>query len=231
MKRTLLGLYLTILLVPFALAASSPDCNARAGGVSVLVPGPGIDFVETGADKHAAFDAMVPDKNLLLCAFVPPALVPRIVKPVGNLDRYMLVEVSRALENEAATDEAFNGIVAAVKQQLGDSSQLNRTFKDIEAEVRQKLRKDNASDDISIGQPIPLGTLFQMKDAYSFAAILPITTGGQRVRMLNASILLRVNNRFLFVYLYADYKDEATYKWIGDMAEGWARHILAANTK
>lgn len=231
MRRILIGFFAVLFLCSFAAAAPTPDCSATAGGTAIAIPGPGTDFLEVGADKHDYFDNSVASTNALLCAFVLRDTLPRLTKPAGGLDRYMLVEVSREGQSQDVSPADFDDTVTSVKQQLGDASRMNRTFRETEEQARQKLRKMNASDDISFGKPVVLGTLFQIKDAYAVGMIVPVTSHGVTSRVLNASVLMRVRNRLLFVYLYADYKDEATYKWVGDTAEGWVRHILAANNQ
>jgi hypothetical protein len=142
MKKTVLTFLLWAL---FASTSSlhAADCGTMAGGVSVVVPPPGKEFVEVGGDKRNFFESMVPSRNRLLCAFVPTGSLPRLKNPASGLGQYMLVEVSRKLDekNTEITPASFEQIVTAMKQQLGDSSSLNQTVESTSKEISSKLKQ------------------------------------------------------------------------------------------
>jgi len=213
-----------------ALDLHASDCLATAGGVSVTIPSPGKLFTEVGSEKRDSFEYMVPSRNRLVCAFVPIDYLPRLRSPATGMDRYMVIEVSRRLEekNTDITSANFEQIVATTKQQIGDTSQLNSTAQASAEEVINKLKALQNSKDISIQTPTPLGPILQSTDAYGFLMIVPVSSGGETVKILGASILMRVRNRLLFAYVYgAD--DESSLKWIRATAEEWSHEILAAN--
>jgi hypothetical protein len=229
MKNLLVIILQTLLLFPLTLHASG--CSTTAGGVPVVIPAPMGEFVEVGTDKLDFFEYMVPSGNRLLCAFVPTGLLPSLKKPASGMDRYMVVEISRRLDekNAEVTSARFEEVVSGIKQKFGDSKALNQITQTTSEEIRRKLKAIDKSKDLAIEQPAPLGTLFQSPDAYAFAMISPVTSGGVSVRMINASVLLRVRNRLVFAYLYAGSDDETSLKWIENTAEDWARKILATN--
>ena len=41
--------------------------------------------------------------------------------------------------------------------------------------------------------------------------------------------MLRTKNRLLLVYIYSEYKDEATVHWVMKTSEAWADTILKSN--
>jgi hypothetical protein len=47
--------------------------------------------------------------------------------------------------------------------------------------------------------------------------------------MAASIMILHVQNRILFLYLYSAYKDESTVQWIRSSSEQWADAVLAAN--
>jgi len=232
MKKTALTLLLCAL---FASASSlhAADCNTMAGGVPVVIPPPDKEFVEVGSDKRDFFEYMVPSHNRLLCAFVPADFLPRLKNSASGMGQYMLVELSRKLDekNTEVTSASFELVVLGMKQQLGDSSTLNQTVQTASQEVSSKLKKLNQSKDISIDKPAPLGTLFQTSDAYAFAMLASVSSGGVTTRAINASVLLRVRERLIFAYIYGSTDDEDSLKWIEKTAEQWVNEILTANSK
>jgi hypothetical protein len=232
MKKTVLTLLLCAL---FASASSlhAADCSTMAGGVPVVVPPPGKEFVEVGNDKRIFFEYMVPSRNRLLCAFVPADSLPRLKNPASGMGRYMLVELSRKLDekNTEVTSASFDKIVLGMKQQLADSSKLNQTAQQTSEEVSSKLKQLDQSKDVSVDEPTPLGTLLQTSDAYAFAMLAPVSSGGVTTRAINASVLLRVGDRLIFAYIYGSSDDEKSLKWIEKTAEEWTNEILTANSE
>ena len=129
----------------------------------VVIPPPDKDFVEVGSGKRDFFEYMVPSRNRLLCAFVPADLLPRLKNPASGMGQYMLVELSRKLDekNIEVTSASFEKIVLSMKQQFADSSTLNQTVQTTSEEISSKLKQLDQSKDVSIDKPAPLGTLFR----------------------------------------------------------------------
>lgn len=230
MKKTIATALLAFLFVS-ALDLYASDCLATAGGVSVAIPSPEKLFTEVGSEKRDSFEFMVPSRNRLLCAFVPSDYLPHLKNPATGMDRYLVVEVSRSLDEKKTdiTTANFEQLVATTKQQIGDPSQLNSTAQASAEEVINKLKALQNSKDISVEKPIPLGTALQTTDAYGFLMIQPVSSGGVTVRTIGASMLIRVRNRLIFAYVYGS-DDESSLKWIQATAEKWSHEILAANT-
>jgi hypothetical protein len=232
MKKTVLTLLLCAL---FASASSlqGADCSTMAGGAPVVIPPPGKEFVEVGSDKRDFFEWMVPSHDRLLCAFVPADFLPRLKNPASGMGQYMLVELSRKLDekNTEVTSAGFEKVVLGVKQQFADTSTLNQTVQTTSEEISSKLKQLGQSKDVSMDKPTPLGTLFQTSDAYASAMLAPVSSGGVTTRAINASVLLRVRDRLIFAYIYGSGDDDKSLKWIEKTAEQWANEILTANSK
>ena len=82
---------------------------------------------------------------------------------------------------------------------------------------------------MSLGQPIQLGCIISKQDAYGFIAIAPLSTNGTTTNMAGSTTLVRVKKRLIFVYLYSEYKNEETLKWLRETTEVWVDAILNAN--
>jgi hypothetical protein len=232
MKKAVLT-FLLCALVASASAVHAADCGTMAGGIPVVVPPPNKEFVEVGSDKRGFFEFMVPSRNRLLCAFVPTDFLPRLKNPATGLGQYMLVEVSRKLDEKdiEVTPVGFEKIVISMKQELGDSSSLNQTVASTSKEIGSKLKQLGQSKDISIDKPAPLGTLFQTSDSYAFAMLAAVLSGEVTTRSINASVLLRVRDRLIFAYIIGSGDDEKSLQWTEKTTEQWANEILTANSK
>lgn len=231
MKKILISLLLLLFLVPAATAASG--CNASIGSTSIFIPSPDARYVDVPTVKLDSFDHMVPSKNRLMCAFLTPSDLSALKRPASNLGSYMMIEVVRTVEDANLPYSAndFAEVVTEIKKQFGDTNSLNRTFADSSEETRRKLKAIDASRDLTIGRPTPLGTMFQMKDAYSFGMVIPVTSAGTTENVLNVSVLIRTKDRLIFEYVYCAYDGENSMRWAGKIAEDWANQILAANAK
>lgn len=229
MKRTIATAVFAFLFFLTGVDLYSSDCLAKAGGVSVVIPTPGKLFAEVGS-KRDSFEYMVPSRNRLLCAFVSTDSLPHLTSPATGLDRYMVVEVSRSIDekNVDITTVDFEQVVASTKQHAGDFQSNSAVQASLE-EVINRLKAIENTKDISMGKPIPLGTSFQTTDAYGSLMILPVSPRGTTVRILGASILIRVRSRLIFAYVYAP-DDESSLKWIQATAQEWSHQILAANS-
>src|SRR6202030_3232662 len=117
------------LLFISALDLYASDCLATTGGVSVAIPTPEKSFTDVGSEKRDSFEFMVPSRNRLLCAFVLTDYLPHLTNPATGMDRYMVIEVSRNIDEKKTqiTTAIFEQVVAAIKQEIADSSQLNST--------------------------------------------------------------------------------------------------------
>jgi hypothetical protein len=219
------------LLFISALDLYASDCVATTGGVSVAIPTPEKSFTDVGTEKRNSFEFMVPSRNHLLCAFVLTDYLPHLKNPATGIDRYMVVEVSRNIDEKKTeiTTAIFEQVVAVIKQEIGDSSQLNSTVHASTEEINNKLKAVQNSKDISIDKLIPLGTIFQTTDAYGFLFDGVVSSGGTTTRIVAASILIKVRNRLIFAYVYGA-EAESSLKWVRTTAEEWTREILAANS-
>ena len=108
---------------------------------------------------------------------------------------------------------------------------MDSIFKDAEKEINGRLKSMDIEGNISIGKPVQLGELFSITDACAFGIIVPTTVGTQTTKTGGAVMLMRVNSRLVFAYVYAEYKGPDTFHYLGQVAERWARQILAANPR
>ncbi|HVU47472.1 MAG TPA: hypothetical protein VHD85_15170 [Terracidiphilus sp.] len=201
----------------------------RAGLRSIAVPAPTGDLSEIGPDYRVLFEPLAPDTNRLIAAFVLPDDAAAVRGGgVGALKQYALVEVMRRAEFSDVSPDLFKQIEDGMATQFG--ADLNASLKDQQNELNHKLKalNDNAAT-VSLDKPVQLGALFSKQDACGFGVIMPVSAKGTTVKMAAGIMVLRVQQRLVFAYLYTEYKDDTSVQWMGKTAEAWADSILAAN--
>jgi hypothetical protein len=226
---------LVVLLIAISHIAEAAASNSgsvqsfKAGGVAISIPSPSRGFVEAG-DRRSLMELFVPQTNRLLSAYMTPEDLARLNKGGDNtlLSKYGLVEVARRAEFMDCGANDFKEVINGAKEAMGDVS--STSVKDTEEEFNRRMKAlDIPNARVSIGKPLMLGTLFSKPDEYGFGMITEYAMSGNNVKVVAGCAMLRVKNRLLFAYLYAEYKDEDTIKWIRKTTEEWSDAILKAN--
>jgi len=138
-----------------------------------------------------------------------------------------MVEVPREGESADFTASDFKGMTDSANQELGNA--ITSTSKEMEEEFNRKAKALNLDAKASLDKPVSLGCLFSKQDVYGFGMLISVTQHGTTTNMINVSALVRVNNRLVFAYVYAVYKDQSSLQWARKAAEDWADAILRAN--
>lgn len=216
-----------VLACSSALAQDAP--TYRAGLKSLAIPAPSSDLAEAGSDYRVLLEPFAPTANRLIAGFVQPADL-EIIRSAGTapLNRYALVEIPRRAEFSEITSDQFKEIAASLASQFGAT--LDVTLKDQQDEINRRLKAlGSASGDITLDKPIQLGTFFSKPDASAFGMVMQISSAGKSKKMVMGMIVLRVQSRVLFVYLYSEYKDQSSIDWVRTAEDHWADAILRAN--
>jgi hypothetical protein len=227
-------IFLAVLTASIPLCAQTAPADTptyRAGLKSIAVPAPDATLIETGPDYRVLLENLVPENNRLVAAFVTPDDLTSMKSGDSTsvaLNRYALVEISRRAEFADIAPEMFKEISTSMAKQFdGD---LTATFKEQEEAINRRLKALSSNPGpATIDKPTQLGALFSKPDACAFAMIAPYTSKGKTVRRAMGVILLRVQTRVLFVYLYTEFKDDSSVAWIRATTEQWADAILKAN--
>jgi hypothetical protein len=209
-------------------ATTASSNTFRTGGLSLSIPSPGDDLVETGPDYRVVLEPLAPESNRLVAAFVQPDVLDAL--HAGNkpaLKEYALIEVLLRAEFVDIDEESFKQIVDGVSQQV--AAGLSGSMKESQAEVDLRLKALGSKDMITIDKPLPLGALFSKPGASGFGMVLPLTTKNGNVQFAMAMSVIRVRNRVLFGYFYTPYKDASTVSQLRTTDEQWTDAILKAN--
>ncbi len=201
----------------------------KAGGTPIVLPPPTTDLVEVGDEARGVMEVAVPDSNRLIAAFLLPQDLPRLTSGSdnSNFTRYAMVEVPRSGEYSDVEASDFKELTDQASQEIG--SVVSSSFSETEDEFNRRLKDLNVNATVSLGKPVQLGALFSKTDAFGFGLITQVTVGASSSDMAMAAAIVRVKKRVIFAYLYAEYKNDDTVKWLRKSSEDWADAILKAN--
>lgn len=231
--RQALYISVSIFLLPLTSLIAQDDASVptyRAGLKSIAIPAPQSDLVELGPDYRVLLEPLAPDTNRLIAAFTlaDDAAALRGSGTKG-MQKYALVEVSRRAEFATITPELFKQVEDAMASQFG--ADLTASLKDQQDELNHRLKaiSGGGAATLSIEKPIQLGVLFSKPNACSFGMVMSVAAKGDTQKMIAGITLMRAQDRLVYAYLYAQYKDESSADWIRKSSEQWADAILAAN--
>lgn len=202
----------------------------KAGGTPIAIPAPTTAMNEVGYDNRELMEVFVPSVNRLIAAFVLTEDLPKLSEGADDLKmaQYAMVQVPRQGEYMDCGASDFKEVTEGAKESFGEV--LSSSFEEAENEFNQRMKAlDLDEATVQLGDPIQLGCLFSKKDAYAFGMIIPVKTGEETIQMSMSCVLMRVKNRLLFLYLYAEYKNEETVKWLRKTSESWVDSVLTSN--
>lgn len=225
MRRLASAFAMLALIVPAALRAQAP-ATFRVGLKTIAIPAPADNLHETGSDYRVLLENLVPTSNRLVAGFLTPDEL-KGLQTSTSLTQYALVEVPRRAEFADVTPEIFKQINDSLATQFGGDG--SGTLKTQQDELDRKLKDLGATSTVTLEKPLLLGSLFNKPDAVSYGEVMPVTVNGVTTKMVMAVNVIRVHQRVLFFYLFIDFKNEDSVKWVSATGEKWADAILAAN--
>lgn len=210
---------------------SSQIPTYRSGLKSIAIPPPTSDLNELGSDYRVLLEPSVPDTNRLIAAYMLADDAVNLRTGVAKSpSRYALVETSRRGEFSEVDAATFKQISATLAQQLGGSQDSPLTdMKTQQDELNHKLKAVGATKELTLDKPVQLGTFFSKPDAYGSGMIVPVSRGGSSIKMVSGLTTLRVQNRLLYLFVYALYTGDDSVRWVRSTSEQWADAILKAN--
>jgi hypothetical protein len=234
MKKLFILFVLILVAVPHMIHAEmnkpKQSESFKAGGVPISIPPPTTQFVEAGIDNRKLMEVFVAPNNRLLCAFVLANDLPRLSKGGDDfvISKYAMAQVPRRGENMDCEASDFKKVTDGAKATFGDV--VTSSVKEAEEEFNRRMKSLNLDEaKVSIGQPTLLGCLFSKPDMYGFGMITAVSMGGHTTKLGGGAALIRVKKRLLFLYLYAEYKNEDTIKWLRKTTEEWSDAVLKSN--
>ncbi|MDL1970861.1 MAG: hypothetical protein LWW94_07795 [Candidatus Desulfofervidaceae bacterium] len=233
MKKVTFLIILVVIVIPcFAQTAADKSVSVlsfKVGDVPVTIPAPTKEFSEVGYDNREIMEVAVPPANRLVCAFVLKSDLPRLTRHDEELKltRYAFVEVPRRGEYMDWKTSDFKKLIETMKGSLGNT--ISSSVEESEEELNHRLKSLDLNTKVRIGQPVQLGCFFYKENAFGFGMIVEYMMGNKAVKVVVGTMVLRVKERLLYAYLYAEYKDINTIKWVRKTMEQWSDTILKAN--
>lgn len=216
-----------------ATANPAPKVKSYAvGGKLIAIPSPSTDLVAARSKRELRLMHIFSNANNRIVAGFFPSKGLSALQKGGQRDRrtvdYAIVEVSRGSEYRNFGARSFKRMEQNLKTQLGSIISSGRTSSanDLERRLRT-LNIKNAK--ISFGKPVVLGIIFSKPDEIGYGMVVANSVYGNKYKMGDISVLMRVKNRMLFAYLYRVYDNANTMKWLAVTSENWAEAILKAN--
>jgi hypothetical protein len=212
--------------------ASQNSVTYRVGMKSIAVPPP-ADLVETGPDYRVLFEHDAPDTNRLVAAFLPSEDVAKLPasSPEG-LPHYAFLETLRQAEFVNVDEATYKQIAVAVAKQFGASPDAPvLDLKAFQDEVNHKLKAVGGAADVSLKEPVMLGTFFSKPNAMGVGMLMDVGAGGKTKKVIVGTTFLRAKNRLLYASVFAEYNGDNSVAWVHKVAEQWADAILKANAE
>jgi hypothetical protein len=209
---------------------TTPAQSFKAGGMPIVILPPTTEMSEVGYSNRDFMDIIVNPNNRLIAAFVPTNELPMFRKEsdAPKLSKYAMVQVLRRGEDMVIDTSYFSKLITHLKEKFGDL--IDSSLKSVEEEFNRRMKSlDLDEATMNLGTPVQLGCLFSKQNAYAFGMITPTSWGGQNTKLVMSCAFVRVKQRLLFVYLYADYKNEDTVKWLRKTTVDWVNTILTSN--
>jgi len=238
MKQKIVQFVCILILIafPHMTSTTAKETNQaksyKAGGTPISIPPPTTEFIEIGYDNREVMEIFVAPDQRLLCGFLLKSDLPLLSKGDDDfiLSQYAMVNVPRRGEFMDFKASDYKELADKMKENLGDV--IDSSAKRADEESNHQLKSLGLDEvTISLDRIIKLGCLFSKQDAYGFGMILPVSKVGhsKEVVMGCAGAVIRARNRMLFIYLYTEYKNDKTVKWLRKTTKEWADSILKAN--
>ena len=207
--------------------AQDSNYKANVGNNPIVFTTPDTSYFEVGYDKRELLEIFVPTQNRLICAFIRKADV-GVLDPTRtesmNFDSYMLVEVLRQAEYIDLLPDDFKGLVSEIKTSMTDN--LSEITDNTNAQMAER---ESVIGKMEIGATEILGYFLDIDNAYGIIMAANVSAAGITKRIVCGTSFLRLNNRMIYMYVYATYKDDSSVQWVKDISTKWIKEILATN--
>ena len=187
-----------------------------------------LDFIDKQYEH--LIELFVPPTNGLVCGYILND--EKYIFEQGSddlLTKYAMVQFPKEYKTYDVSKEEFRILENQMKNMMSgnDLIDLTITTQDI---LNERFEKLEFSDfNFEIGTPVQLGTLIKKDDVFGFGMITPYQMLGNSITKVMLCMLMRVNKRILFVYIYDDYKGKSEYKEIINLGEDFADRLFMLN--
>ena len=196
------------------------------GGKYLDLTLPDSNFMEVSERFSSRFNLFVPDNNRLLCGFLIKSDVKRLTDGKDpKMDAYILVEVSRKAENIDCKTTDFKEVTSSITD---IPSIISSSKGEMVEQVNQRLKALDIPG-IQLNDPKNLGLLYTKEDAIAAGMIYKVQQGNSVTAYICSTLLIRLRERLLFVYIYKIYQNQTSLKEIISLTDSYASAMLTAN--
>ncbi len=210
----------------------------KIGNVHINVPAPN-GFYEVSSlspETRKMAESFTPPQNRLLGIFVSEKDLGSIKKDgLPEFNRYMMLQVNRALEGKKLSKGQFEKLTATVKTQHDELySQVKDKIDSMLEGAASDLSKDfDLSFKMKLGQQIPMGVFQEKADALSLANLGKYSgeIEGIKFDYLSAGgmSLVLTRNKILFAYVFSNFEIGDDINWVKSISIDWTDSIKRAN--
>jgi hypothetical protein len=181
-------------------------------------------------------ESVVPEGNTLIGLYAPEADVKKAAQGGVDLPHYMMAQSTRAAENLDVSAADFESLAELSKAQLPSLKDvIDGAAKDAIKKATDTLSAETRTDmDTQLGETKILGVYAEEKDWLGLSLTMRVQaagadeTGNPRT-LVCAANTVRVRNRLLYLFVYAQYASDADKVWTERVSRDWINATWRAN--
>ena len=227
MKRRVVLLLLSLLLLPLAVRANEA---IKVGDETIAIPLPTgfVRFDGLNPQVDQLMQSMIPPTNrsLLVGATAQDAALAKAKTP-GNLSRFMNIQTMVKVEGEKISLSEFETVRGELEKQFAASGTGPEGF---QSEVNKRIADAKLPIALKLGETRMLGVYEKSDRSIDMGMMMNTQVGTQAPEtMVAAASCVDVRGKVLFLYVYADYHNQADVDWTRTTVKSWRESILATN--
>ena len=217
----------------------SQTTTVNLGGTPIYLPAPvGFHEISTLSPENKRIAELSTYKNnRLLAVYYSEGDVGRIMKNENaELSKYMLVQTMDSAVKRKTSKSQFRDLADGIKD---DQYKLWNQYKH-KVEPWMEKTSSNIADaynfinfEMKIGEPVPLGVFYDTPEAFSFAMLTKFSTSAEGENfesvIIGGSNIMLINNKMLFVYVYANFHSQDDIDWVRSISKSWLESIQSSN--
>ncbi|MEI6821960.1 MAG: hypothetical protein WCL51_08480 [Bacteroidota bacterium] len=227
MRKLSFILLSVLVLNTFKMSAQNIVTTSNVSGKLIKFPVPNSQYKEVGDAQRYQFASFLPSSNSMLCIYLDTFDITKLVNHENEnikMETYMFVEINKNLIDSDCSDTNFIEVKAEALQLLKDDT--IQLLDDANSFLKEII---DEKEDVKLNHLKNLGIIYDTKESCGMLMSFVVKNGNKSTKKLCSVNYLRLNNRLIYVYVYATFTDIAQVKWIKETSESWAKAILGAN--
>jgi hypothetical protein len=204
--------------------------------IELPVPSGSVEITERLPAFRKIVESVVPEGNALIGLYAPEADVNAAAQSGVDLPHYMMAQTARAAENLDVSAADFESLAEQSKVQLPLLEDvIDGAAKDAIKKARDTLSAETRTDmDMQLGETKILGAYAQEKDWLGLSLTMRVQAAGADETATSRTLVcaantVRVRNRLLYLFVYAQYASDADKVWTERVSRDWINATWTAN--